>query len=196
MRFSLSLKILWYYKVLIIIIINNNFFIDWNVCGMITFSCRTIAHDILWKQHTAATPLGRFMDPGLIPTSTCTICQDHKHIRLSMAQPLWFSVQYRCVRVDLFVCMCVCMHAPRALYEEVSFSLHACVDAWTFSLVLITRKVWWWWWSKVLAELNKAKHFTLEVFLFTLDWDSRSLVSIREVGVIVIPYGEGQWIHS
>lgn len=85
----------------------------------------------------------------LIPTSPCTICPDHKHICLSMAQPLWFSVQYRCVSV--------CVYAPCALYKKVSFSLHACVNAWTFSLVLITRKVWWW--SKVLAKLNKVKHF-------------------------------------
>lgn len=39
----------------------------------------------------------------------------------------------------------------------------------------------------MLAKLNKAKHFTLQVFLFTLDWDSQSHVSISEVGVVVIP---------
>lgn len=101
------------------------FFIGWNVRGMITFSCRTIAQDVLWKQHTAATPLGRFMDSGLIPTSTCTICQDHKHIRLSMAQPLWFSVQYRCVRVDLCVCVCVCMHPVHFMKRSPSLYMRA-----------------------------------------------------------------------
>lgn len=32
----------------------------------------------------------RFWPLRLIPTSVCTICWDHKHILLSMAQPLWF----------------------------------------------------------------------------------------------------------
>lgn len=133
----------------------------------------------------------RLWPQRLIPTSPCTICQDHKHIRLSMAQPLWFSVQY------WYVCVCVCVRAPCALYKGISFSLHACIDAWTFSLVLIARKVWW---SKVLASLNKTKHFTQWLLsLFTLDWGRQSHVCICEVGVVT-PFTKevngGQWIHS
>lgn len=82
------------------------------------------------KSHTRVRGKGemcgmvyRFDAHRLIPTSPCTICQDHKHICLFMAQPLWFFVQY------LNVCVCVCVHAPCALYKEVSFSLRACVDA-------------------------------------------------------------------
>lgn len=129
MRFSLSLKILWYYKVLIIIIINNNFFIDWNVCGMITFSCRTIAHDILWKQHTAATPLGRFMDPGLIPTWHVPFVK----IISTSAFPWPSHCGFLCsIDVYVWICVYVCVYActPCTLWRGLLLftCVRRCVD--------------------------------------------------------------------
>lgn len=82
------------------------------------------------KSHTRVKGKGemcgmvyRFEAHRLIPTSPCTICQDHKHICLFMAQPLWFFVQYLCVCVFVYVCT----HLVH--FIEISFSLCACVDA-------------------------------------------------------------------